>query len=98
MGAGTVLSGVQRSAACCAVHGGQQVGDLGPLGRCDVLAHMDDAVHDHLRVLLHQAKDAQRKQALGDRRDTLENVRSKVTHHQILTQYLYRRVAKELCN
>lgn len=38
-----------------AVHRGQQVGDLGPLGRSDGLAHVDDAVHGHLRVGLHNA-------------------------------------------
>lgn len=37
------------------VHGCEQVQKLGPLGRGDVLAHVDDAVHGYVRVCLHQA-------------------------------------------
>lgn len=38
-----------------AVHGGQQMGYLGPLCGSDVLAHVDDAIHSHLRVGLNKA-------------------------------------------
>lgn len=49
-----VASG-QRSGGGRAVHGGQEVSDLGPLGRADVLAHVHHAVHSHLGVFLDQA-------------------------------------------
>lgn len=45
----------QRSGGGRAVHGGQEVSDLGPLGRADVLAHVHHAVHSHLGVVLDQA-------------------------------------------
>lgn len=38
-----------------AFHGGQEVGDLGPLCRADVLAQVHYTVHGHLRVFLNQA-------------------------------------------
>ncbi len=38
------------------VHSGEQMRELGPLGRSDVLAHVDDAVHGYVRVGLHQAR------------------------------------------
>lgn len=38
-----------------AVHSGQEVKDLGPLGWADMLAHVHNAVPGHFRVVLHQA-------------------------------------------
>lgn len=43
--------GEQGSGGGRAVHGGQEVSDLGPLGRADVLAHVHHAVQGHLRIL-----------------------------------------------
>lgn len=37
------------------VHSCEKVQELGPLGWSDVLAHMYDAVHGYVRILLHQA-------------------------------------------
>lgn len=37
------------------VHSGEQMREFGPLGRSNVLAHVDDAVHGEVRVGLHQA-------------------------------------------
>lgn len=39
-----------------AVHGCEQVWQLGPLGWGDVMAHVNDAVHGNIRVGLHQAE------------------------------------------
>lgn len=47
--------GEQGSGGGRAVHGGQEVSDLGPLGRADVLAHVHHAVQGHLRIFLDQA-------------------------------------------
>lgn len=41
------------------LHGGQQVGHFGSLGRSDVLGHVHDTVHGHLRIPLHQAEKTQ---------------------------------------
>lgn len=38
------------------VHSCEKVQELGPLGWSDVLAHMYDAVHGYVRILLHEAK------------------------------------------
>lgn len=38
-----------------AVHSGEQMRELSPLGRSNILAHVDDAVHGYVRVGLHQA-------------------------------------------
>lgn len=40
-----------------AVHSGEQMRELSPLGRSNILAHVDDAVHGYVRVGLHQAAD-----------------------------------------
>lgn len=58
--------GEQGSGRGRAVHGGQEVSDLSPLGRADVLAHVHHAVQGHLRVFLHQAA--------GDGRERLESL------------------------
>lgn len=49
-----VASG-RRSGGGRAVHGRQEVSDLGPLGWADVFAHVHHAVHSHLGVFLDQA-------------------------------------------
>lgn len=36
-----------------AVHSCKQMRELGPLGRSDVLAHLDDAVHGYVRAGLY---------------------------------------------
>ena len=41
-----------------AVHGGQEVDDLGPLSRADVLADVHQRVHGQLGVFLNQAAGA----------------------------------------
>lgn len=38
------------------VHSGEQMREFGSLGRSNVLAHVDDAVHGEVRVGLHQAR------------------------------------------
>lgn len=37
------------------VHGCKKVQELGPLGWSDALAHVYDAVHGYVRIILHQA-------------------------------------------
>lgn len=46
---------VLRLTGAGAVHSCEQMGELGPLGGSDILAHVDDAVHGYVRVSLHQA-------------------------------------------
>lgn len=53
-----------RSGGGWAVHGGQEVNDLGPLSRAEELAHVYYAVHSHLRVFLNQAAE-DRREGLG---------------------------------
>lgn len=50
----TALAGVGR-----VLHGGQQVGNFGPLRRRDVLSHVDDAVHCYFWIRLHKTVKSQ---------------------------------------
>lgn len=54
----TLTAKLSRAASTGAgvVHCCQEMRQLGPLGRSDVLAHVDDAVHGYVRVGLHQTR------------------------------------------